>query len=140
MEFPAEMLIEYVRVYQRKGQPTSDAIRPTTLPRNTSIDTYSSTCCLLLACLVRLLTFLFVSCTLDPNLTAFNYPVSKNGLASTFLAPSIIIISRQTNPRRPDPPLLSLSVPRRLLISFSIYFNLMRTMALGRFFHVCIHK
>jgi len=55
MEFPSEMLVEYVRVYQRKGQtnigydpsgcPTTDCI-------NRHLDTYS-----------------------NPNLTAFNYLV-----------------------------------------------------------------
>jgi len=60
MEFPAEMLIDYVRVYQRKGQtnigcdpknfPTADYIQR-------HIDSYS-----------------------NPNLTAWNYPKPKNGL------------------------------------------------------------
>jgi beta-glucanase (GH16 family) len=60
MEFPSEMLIDYVRVYQRKGHtnigcdpkdfPTADYIQR-------HIDSYS-----------------------NPNLTAWNYPKPKNGL------------------------------------------------------------
>ena len=38
------------------------------------------------------------------------------------------------------PSFVSLSVPRRLLNSFSIYFDRMRTMAHGHFFHLCLHK
>lgn len=62
MEFPAEMLVDYVRVYQRKGQtnigcdpkgfPTSDYI-------NRHYDSYT-----------------------NPNLTMWNYQKPKNGLVS----------------------------------------------------------
>lgn len=60
MQFPAEMLIEYVRVYQRKGE-TNIGCDPPNYPTanyiQSHLDTYS-----------------------NPNLTAFNYQVPTNGL------------------------------------------------------------
>src|ERR1700685_3732359 len=47
MQFPAEMLIEYVRVYQRKGE-TNIGCDPPNYPTanyiQSHLDTYSSTC------------------------------------------------------------------------------------------------
>lgn len=65
MEFPAEMLIDYVRVYQRKGQ-TNIGCDPKGFPTmdyiNRHYDSYS-----------------------NPNLTLWNYPKPKNGLVSFYI-------------------------------------------------------
>lgn len=62
MIFPAEMLIDYVRVYQRKGQ-TNVGCSPTDYPTedyiNRHMDSY-----------------------MNPNLTSWNYPKPKNSLYS----------------------------------------------------------
>jgi hypothetical protein len=82
MEFPSEMLVDYVRVYQRKGHtnigcdppdyPTSDYI-------NRHPDTYGSKS----HSFFVLSASVTYSSSLDPNFTTFNYPVPKNGLVST---------------------------------------------------------
>lgn len=62
MIFPAEMLVDYVRVYQRKGQTNvgcSPADYPTEDYINRHMDSY-----------------------MNPNLTSWNYPRPKNGLYS----------------------------------------------------------
>lgn len=67
MEFPAEMLVDYVRVYQRKGQ-TNIGCDPKAYPTedyiNRHYDSYT-----------------------NPNLTMWNYQKPKNGLVS-FSLPS----------------------------------------------------
>ena len=82
MEFPSEMLVDYVRVYQRKGQtnigcdppgyPTADYI-------SRHLDTYSSKHDFHLIC-CREFGLIVMMRYVDPNFTAFNYAVPKNGL------------------------------------------------------------
>jgi hypothetical protein len=83
MEFPSEMLVDYVRVYQRKGQtnigcdppgyPTADYI-------SRHLDTYSSKHDLFLS---RVWVDRY-DAYVDPNFTAFNYAVPKNGLVRSI--------------------------------------------------------
>ena len=85
MEFPAEMLVEYVRVYQRKGQ-TNIGCDPPNFPTanyiQNHLDTYSSAYPLFLS--VPRAYWLTPCRATDPNLTAFNHPVPKNGLVSVL--------------------------------------------------------
>ena len=89
MEFPAEMLVEYVRVYKPKGQ-TNIGCDPPNFPTanyiQNHLDTYSSAYPLSLS-----LPHSFIPCrATDPNLTAFNHPVPKNGLVSV---PSSLLLA-----------------------------------------------
>ena len=95
MQFPAEMLIEYVRVYQRKGE-TNIGCDPPNYPTanyiQSHLDTYSSKCLSSSLCSpTRMLTCLPAP---DPNLTAFNYQVPTNGLVSAL---TLIVRSNQAD-------------------------------------------
>ena len=86
MQFPAELPAEYVRVYQQKGE-TDIGCNPLNYPtgdyNQNHFDTYSSTLFRIHLCYTACLLLRPPRPALDPHLTAFDYPVPKNGLVST---------------------------------------------------------
>jgi hypothetical protein len=79
MEFPAVMLVDYVRVYQRSGQINigcDPSDYPTAEYINTHLDSYTSTAVSCIDYMIMLIFSLFT----DPNLTTWNSTWPKNGL------------------------------------------------------------
>ncbi|KAJ7686092.1 beta-glucan synthesis-associated [Mycena rosella] len=79
MVFPAEMVVDYVRVYQRDGE-TNVGCNPPDFPTtdyiNSHFSAYSSA---YLSCCVASLLYANIACP-DPNVTQWQWPRPKNSL------------------------------------------------------------